>query len=93
MWKWIWAVAALVCTFAAAAQSYPNQPIKLIVPFAAGGGTDVTARMVAEQLRPRLGTSVVVENRPGASAAVGAGVVARSAPDEFPAPSTSTGSN
>ena len=83
MWKWIWAVAALVCTFAAAAQSYPNQPIKLIVPFAAGGGTDVTARMVAEQLRPRLGTSVVVENRPGASAAVGAGVVARSAPDGY----------
>lgn len=83
MWKWIWAVAALVCTFAAAAQSYPNQPIKLIVPFAAGGGTDVTARMVAEQLRPRLGTSVVVENRPGASAAVGAGVVAHSAPDGY----------
>lgn len=83
MWKWIWAVAALVCTFAAAAQSYPNQPIKLIVPFAAGGGTDVTARMVAEQLRPRLGTSVVVENRPGASAAVGAGVVAHSAPNGY----------
>lgn len=86
MWTWVWTVATLACMFAAlpaAGQSYPNQPIKLIVPFTAGGGTDVTARLVAEQLRPRLGGPVVVENRPGASAAVGAGSVARSAPNGF----------
>ena len=86
MFRWFWTVATLVSTFAAApaaAQGYPNQPVKLVVPFTAGGGTDVTARLVAEQLRPRLGGPVVVENRPGASAAVGAGSVAHSAPNGY----------
>ncbi len=80
-------IAGLVaCTTSgsnALAQTYPNQPIKLVVPFTAGGGTDVTARMVAEQLAPRLGKPVIVENRPGASAAIGASTVAHTAPNGY----------
>jgi tripartite-type tricarboxylate transporter receptor subunit TctC len=62
---------------AAQAQGYPNQPVKLIVPFSAGGANDVTARFLAEQLTPRLGQPVIVENRPGASAGIGASFVAK----------------
>ena len=86
VWTWVWKVvtiASMLAATQAAGQGYPNQPVKLIVPFAAGGGTDVTARLVAEQLRPRLGAAVVVENRPGASASVGAGSVARSVPNGY----------
>ena len=80
------AIGALAAVFASApsfAQNYPTQPIKLIVPFTAGGGTDVTARLIAEQLAPKLGQPIVVENRAGASAAVGAGVVAHSPPNGY----------
>src|SRR6478736_5524281 len=55
----------------ASAQTYPEQPIRLIVPFAPGGGTDLTARIVAEDMTKRLGKPVVVENKPGAQTAVG----------------------
>ena len=59
-------VLALPC--AVLAQSYPNRPIRLISPFAAGGGSDVLARVIATKLGDRLGVPVVVENRPGAGA-------------------------
>jgi tripartite-type tricarboxylate transporter receptor subunit TctC len=65
---------------AASAQSYPSQPIRLIVPFAAGGGSDILARLIAEPLSKSLGQPVVVENRSGAGATVGADLVAKSAP-------------
>jgi len=67
---------------AAAQQPWPaSQPIRLIVPFTAGSGTDVVARLVGEKLGPALGTTVVVENRPGAGGTLGAAQVAKAAAD------------
>jgi len=83
-WLLMLAVAgyALSCA-TASAQNYPARPIKIIVPFTAGGGSDVTTRLIAEQMSPKLGQPVIVENRPGASAYVGAGQVAHAAPDGY----------
>jgi len=74
-------VLALTCEVQA--QSYPNRPIRLISPFAAGGGSDLLARVVATKLGDRLGVPVVVENRPGAGALIGLQTLARSAPDGY----------
>jgi tripartite-type tricarboxylate transporter receptor subunit TctC len=63
--------------------AYPSQPIKLIVPYPAGGTTDFLGRLVAEQFRTGLGATVVVENKPGAATTLGADQVARSAPDGY----------
>ena len=65
------------------AQDYPNKPIRLIVPFATGGGNDAVARVVAQQLGVELKQSVIVENRPGAGGAVGTETAARSAADGY----------
>ncbi len=65
------------------AQTYPSKPITLVVPFPAGGGTDIVARLVADRLRESLKTIVVVENRPGASAQIGNRYVIDSAPDGY----------
>ena len=65
------------------AQAWPTHPIKLIVPFPPGGGTDLTARSVAARLAETLGQAVVVENRGGAGGTIGADAVARSAPDGY----------
>ena len=67
----------------AAAQDYPNKSIRLIVPFAPGGLADTSARAVAEKLGQRLGQSVVVENRAGASGNIGMQAVAQAAPDGY----------
>src|SRR4051794_12834131 len=76
-------LAALVCASAAAAQDYPNRPITLVVPYAAGGGNDVMARIVGEKMSKMLGQQVVIENRPGAGGSTATRQVARSAPDGY----------
>ncbi len=68
---------------AALAQDYPSKPLRIIVPYAPGGGTDTVARLMAAKLSPSMGQPVVVENRPGASANIGTEAVARSAPDGY----------
>jgi tripartite-type tricarboxylate transporter receptor subunit TctC len=80
------ALCAAIAAPAAAqdkADSYPSAPIKLIVPFAPGGFTDVVARLVAEKLTPALGQPVIVENRMGAGSTIGTDYVAKSAPDGY----------
>ncbi len=67
----------------AAAQLYPSRPVTMIVPFAAGGPMDVVARVVAEGMRAPLGQSIIIENVVGAGGSIGAGRVARAAPDGF----------
>jgi tripartite-type tricarboxylate transporter receptor subunit TctC len=67
----------------AAAQAFPNKPIRLLVGYAAGGGVDAMARMLAQRLPAVLGQQVVVENRAGASGMIAAEAVARSAPDGY----------
>ncbi|WP_398491375.1 Bug family tripartite tricarboxylate transporter substrate binding protein [Variovorax sp.] len=74
---------ALAMGPAAAQQDYPNKPIRLIVPFTPGGVTDTGARVVADKLGARLGQSVVVDNRPGASGNIGTQMVATAAPDGY----------
>lgn len=68
---------------AAQAQAYPNKPIKMVVPFPAGGTTDIVARTVAQRMSESMGQPVVVENRGGAGGAIGADVVAKAAPDGY----------
>jgi tripartite-type tricarboxylate transporter receptor subunit TctC len=65
------------------AQTYPEQPVRWVVPYPAGGGTDVLARTVAEAMRPALGQPVLVDNRPGASTNIGGEMVARARPDGY----------
>ena len=77
------ALAAAAC-FPAAAQAqaaFPSRTVTLVGPFPAGGGPDLAARIIAEKLGPRLGQSVVVDNKPGAGALIGASFVAKSNPD------------
>jgi tripartite-type tricarboxylate transporter receptor subunit TctC len=75
--------ALCLAATAAFAQPYPNRPIKLIVPYPPGQGTDVLARAIAERASAGLGQQVVVENKPGAGANIGSDFVAKAAPDGY----------
>jgi tripartite-type tricarboxylate transporter receptor subunit TctC len=74
---------ALACATPVQAQEFPSKPIKLIVPYAAGGGTDIVARIVAQKLQDKWGPAVIVENRAGAGGNVGAEAVFTAAPDGY----------
>src|SRR5690349_12543293 len=75
--------AALALPRDAAAQSYPAKPIRVVVPYAAGGITDILARALGQKLGEALGPPIVIDNRPGANSQVGAEIVARAAPDGY----------
>ena len=76
------ALGALTAAVPAMAQSaFPSQPIKMVVPYPAGGATDALARMMAQKLGEAWSTSVVVENKPGAGGTIGNNAVAKAAPD------------
>ncbi len=77
------AVSATLGGPIARAEDYPAKPVTIIVPFSAGGGVDVMARLLAEKLRATLQQSVIVENKPGASGMLGAAFVAKAAPDGY----------
>ena len=85
------ALLALLAALTPASAAFPDHGIKLIVPFVAGGGTDVLARIIAQNLRDKWGQAVVVENQPGASGAIGARLVMRSPPDGYTLLMASTG--
>ena len=77
------ATAALFAAQDVLSQPYPARPVKIVVPFAAGGPADIYARAIGERLQAALGQSFVVENRPGGGAIVGTDMVAKSAPDGY----------
>ena len=76
-------LAGLALPAAAQTQPWPSKPIKLVVPYAPGGTTDVVARMVAEYLGKQLGQNIIVDNKPGKGAMVGTALVAKAAPDGY----------
>src|SRR3954470_18290166 len=80
------AIAVLLTMQAAStvfAQAWPNRPIRMVVPFVAGGSTDLTARVVAENLRPVLGQTIVIDNRPGAAGTIAGDIVAKAPPNGY----------
>jgi tripartite-type tricarboxylate transporter receptor subunit TctC len=77
------ALLGLALTVAAAAQNYPTRPVRMIVPLAAGGGMDITARGVAQKMNDALGQSMVIDNRPGGGGSIGAELTAHAAPDGY----------
>jgi tripartite-type tricarboxylate transporter receptor subunit TctC len=75
--------STFVLSSGAIAQSYPNKPIRIVVPFGAGGPADIYARYLAQQMQQPLGQSMVIENRPGAGSIIGTDLVAKSVPDGY----------
>src|SRR6476661_1700859 len=74
---------ALLVAGAASAQTYPNRPMTMVIPFAAGGPTDVVGRLIAQSMSKTLGQQVIVENTVGAGGTIAATRVARAAPDGY----------
>ncbi len=82
--KWLGVLfCAAMVPAAALAQTYPNKPIRIVVPFAAGGAVDVVARAVGQRMSEQMGNPVIIENKPGASANLGAEQVAKAQPDGY----------
>jgi tripartite-type tricarboxylate transporter receptor subunit TctC len=79
----VWIVSILLTPAVAQADKWPSHPVTIICPFGAGGAPDIIARFVAKELTEKLGQNVLVENRTGASGNIGAGAVAKSAPDGY----------
>jgi tripartite-type tricarboxylate transporter receptor subunit TctC len=77
------AMAAMSAVHQAGAQAWPSKPLKIVVPFAPGGATDIIGRLVAQKLADRLGQPVIVENKPGAGTTIGNAAVAKAAPDGY----------
>ena len=75
------AAALLAASRIARAQAYPSRPARIVVPFAAGGATDIIARLIGQWLSERLGQQFVIENRPGAGSNIGTEVVVNAPPD------------
>src|SRR4051812_27273517 len=75
------AAVLLACVAPASAQDWPNRNVTVVVPLGAGSATDVIARIVMDQVGKQVGQTFVIENRPGAGGTIGAGMVAKSAPD------------
>ncbi len=82
-WSFCAAVALSMAAPPSFAQGYPNKPVRLIVPYAAGGGTDFFARTVGSRIQEQLGQVIVIENKPGASTIIGAEAAAKSPPDGY----------
>jgi len=80
---WFAALAAMTAALTVQSQTYPAKPVKIVVGFAPGGGSDFAARVVAQQLTERLKSQVIVENKPGAGSLLGAEFVIKSAPDGY----------
>ena len=80
--RWLFA-AALTIPGIVLAQSWPNKPVRLVVPFVAGGSADAVARTIAQKVGQNTGQQFVVDNRPGAGGAMGSGEVVRAAPDGY----------
>jgi len=78
-----WLIAGMLWVAACAAQNYPSKPIRMICPFAPGGGTDFVARIVGKELNDALGQPLVIENRGGAGGAIGTELAARATPDGY----------
>ena len=83
VYGWLFALASAWWGIAPAQVQYPNKPVRLVLPFPPGGGTDTLGRVVGAKLSDSLGQQVVIENRPGAGANIGAEVVAKSVPDGY----------
>lgn len=82
-WKAAIAAAATVFALGAYSQSFPNKPIKIVVPYSAGGTTDMLARAVGQKMSEKWGQSVLVENKPGANGIIGIDLVAKARPDGY----------
>jgi tripartite-type tricarboxylate transporter receptor subunit TctC len=81
--RWTVGIFLLFAALNLSASEFPSKPIKIIVPFSPGGGSDVITRLLAEKMAGDLGVSVLVENKPGASSIIGTEVMAKSAPDGY----------